>query len=126
MGNNAYTVRLFEFGVTIKLFEDEVKLIKKTTMKKKKNFYSLEVGDVVYSREDKPREIVGVNKYKSGKVASYIVYIEDSKATVARIPMEIIDLGYKLEKTPVVIPKVEELTMEQVCKELGREIKIKK
>ena len=83
-----------------------------------KSFDNPEVGDV-YSNENCKRTVLGV----AGKVIFMSDENQDRYST-AYTKEELIKLGYKVEEK--VKKEVEEITMEELIKELGREVKIKK
>lgn len=85
----------------------------------KKTFYTLEVGDVVVDEYEDERPVLEVLDNV------FLVSFSDDKGAGGFFytPQSAIDKGWTIK---VAEEEVEELTMQEVCKELGRTIKIKK
>ena len=83
-----------------------------------KSFDNPEVGDI-YSNESGKRTVLGV----AGRVIFLSGNNNKDAYNLAYTKKELIEYGYKVEE---VEKEVEEITMEELIKELGREVIIKK
>lgn len=87
-----------------------------------KTWDNIEVGDVLKNTSGRKRWVLGV----CGRAIFVSILNDPNRSDVGYyIKEELIKIGYTIDQ-PEQKDEVEELTMEQVCQELGRTIKIKK
>lgn len=84
-----------------------------------KSFDYPEVGDVYVDKDGDRRTVLGV----CGRVIHLSLFGDENTYGIGFTKEELIEHGYTIEQDK---EEVEELTMEEVCKELGRTVKIKK
>ena len=95
-----------------------------------KTLQTLCVGDIVKSNDDCYRKVVGVinqNCYVMSRMSS-IMENKDEEICCGSVKSikELKEFGYEPYIEDTEETEVEELTMEEVCKEMGRNVKIKK
>ena len=88
-----------------------------------KNLQTLCVGDVVKNDYDYYKTVIGVINQNCYQMSNGR---ESTHCSSTFSVKELEDEGYEPYIEDTEEPEVEELTMEEVCKEIGRNIKIKK
>ena len=100
--------------------DDDFTQVSVENLKPLKSFENPEVGDIYYNKNFK-KTVLGV----AGRVI-FMSGINQDKYSAGFTKEELIKLGYKVEEKEVEVEEVEEITMEELIKELGREVIIKK
>ena len=88
-----------------------------------KTLQTLCVGDIIVDEDGEYKKVLGVINQNCYVMSNGR---ESTHCGPAYSVKELEDLGYEPYIEDIEEPEVEELTMEEVCKEIGRNIKIKK